>query len=203
MATCNYCNATIPQGVDTCPHCGADLSNETQHEIKIETRTPFVIKATFKRAYAMRRFAKALIVFPFIVVPGTITIEVMFMTHTKNWSFFSTNEKAVLISLILLSSVICFFALLNVFASRSRKTKCTISENELECVIKGTNRVFMLDQVLSVDCMQTDLQQKYETGDIRVVLNKIGYIVFRDIDDYEECGKRLKEYVDAAKRTNR
>jgi hypothetical protein len=194
MATCTYCGGSITAGIDTCPHCGGDLTAKGQHEIKIETRGPFVLKAISKRSYIVRKLSKAFIVFP-LIVPGIIVLEVMGLFHGQNLTTLPLRIQLVFGGLILFSAPLCFYALLNTFSNRAKKNKWTISENEIECVVKGTTRVFLLSQVASVDCLQTDFQKKYETGDIRLVLKNIGYIIFRDADDYVNNCNRVKKYV--------
>ncbi len=195
MTTCNYCGASIQTGLDTCPHCGGDLTGGPRHEIKIETRPPFNLTATFKTGYTVRRGWKAFVLLPFIVVPGILYTELYMLTNKKGFSALPPKMQTVFGGLILLSIPLTFFLLIFALRRRVRKIQCTVRENEIECMIGGTNRVFLMDQVASVDCLQTDLQSKYETGDVRIVLKNVGYVVFRNIDDYTDAGNRVKKYV--------
>src|ERR1700722_15584020 len=146
MANCTYCGGSITLGVDTCPHCGGDLTVSAQHEIKIETRGPFVIKAMFKRPYIIRKFAKVLFVVP-LIVPLVVILEVVGLFHGQNLATLPLRIQLVFGGLIVLSYPICFFALLYSFSNRAKKNTWTVSENEIECVVKGTTRVFLLNQV--------------------------------------------------------
>ena len=206
MATCNYCNATIKSGTITCPHCGANLSTDPINTVKVENIHTFSIQATFKPNYFLKKKTVLFVLVPFLVAPIILTMLFGILIGVKHGQI-TMRDTEIFLLLTFFSTPVSFLLLLYNYSLRTKRTKCLVSDNTIDCVTDdGIRRIVSVADIINIDNSQTSLQNKYKIGDISIVVSPGGagnVMVLKNVDNYDTSFIKLKNFIDSVQNNSK
>ncbi|HSY75796.1 MAG TPA: zinc ribbon domain-containing protein [Bacteroidia bacterium] len=208
MATCNYCGGTITAGVELCPHCGGDLTLAGgSNNIKIENQRAFSIRASFKPYFILRKNIVLFIIIPILAVPVALSILFMIPLLASHAQVITPGQGIFFNVVIYISIPLSFIGMLYIYARKAAMTKCDVSDKVIEYNTgSGGNKMVEPKDVVSVDSSQTELQNKYNIGTIKMILKPGGLANLKEIqnvDDFKNSFVKLKSFIDSVQNNNK
>ena len=198
MTTCKYCGGVTKLDLERCPHCGGDMLENLQQEIKIENKKSFPIRSKYVLSYVLIRNLLVFIVVPFFVVPFVFAILIA-ISSANSAGKPNIAIMMLMVFLMMVSIPGSFVLLFRNYMKKANRTYCLVTDKQLECVTAGGLKINIpLSDIMRIEGEETKLQKRYKIGDVKIVVKQgdiANMVVLKDIEDFTNSYTRLKSFI--------